>query len=199
MDDPQPLADGAEDSGFAAAGSSVNASGGSFGQPGGGGSDAGRPTVVGDCCDQLCIQVMIAAGVDVANAGGTLQDIDDAMEAFLQQTNACCWPRVVCQGIQSGSWICNAWRFTGFSPTQGGQCGYERDTWRQQTRTCIKTCWSCARLSYTQTRIETRTEITITFASSSSNCQAPPSGGCAGYTLGDASYTGWSPPPPPCP
>jgi len=220
IDDPEPLAQGAEDAGLPSGSGAINTGGISGG--GLGGSDAGGGQTVGGCgCDQACIQYMIAAGSDVyalsnpttqEEADQALDDADLAMADYVIAFFPCCRKRTVTNSFNDGNWACGAWTLTNGPTPAGGQanymfnCSYSRTATKTQTRTRIRTCRNCVRCTWRQTRtltsVEQTTRSTVTaFPPTLPVCPpAPISGpGCSGFEVDDDLTTAWTPASPCCP
>lgn len=198
VDDPEQLAEAAEQEGVAAASSAAN-TGAVFG----GGGGTGAPGTVGmDCgCDDLCIQDAIADGASalIDDPSMSVSEVDSVIGDSLEARLMCCLPRITRCIHTYGSWNCSGWQFQGTLQTTGGVlCIYKRDVFRQQSRNCIRVCFNCNSFTFNQSRLQSGTEEQRTSATNSAACAPPPSGGC-GSRGGNWSYTNWSPPPPACP
>lgn len=186
IEDPEPLAEGAEDAGLAAGSGSINTGGVSGGGSYGGGSDAGGGQSADGCgCDDACLQTMIAVGADVFIGGGglSLDDADQAMTNYAEALFPCCRRRTT-STITSTPWTCGAWLSSApvqFPATQGAyHCNYSRTSARTQTRTKIRTCWNCVRCTWTETRTQrgdqTHQSIIWVTPPATPTCPNPPTG-----------------------
>ncbi len=216
IEDPEPLAEGAEDAGLAAGSGAINTGGIS-----GGGSDAGGGQSADGCgCDDACLQTMIALGADVyliespttlEEADQALEDADLAMADYVSTLFPCCRRRTVTNSFSDGTWVCGAWGLTSGPTSAGGQtnytfnCSYSRTATKTQTRTRIRTCWNCVRCTWRQTRtltsVEQTTRSTVTaFPPTLPVCPpAPISGpGCSGLEADEDLTTTWTPASPYC-
>lgn len=193
VDDPEPLAEGAEQSGLSAASGAANT--GSISSGSGGGSDSGPPQST-DCGCDACIQDSIAAGVDASLSDPTL-DLD-AIEliAYAESQNfiSCCipWTWTVRTNPWS-SWFCQgAWVYTGPASTSG--CNWERTATRQQTRKRKHRTAGCTVCTWTQFRSESGTITTTTLRDPTTGvCNTPT--GCGTPTSVDDRQD-WTPPSP---
>lgn len=182
VDDPEPLAEGAEDAGLAAGSGAINT-----GSVSGGGADVGPPQPT-DCGCDACIQDSIAAGVDASLADPTLDldAIETIAHAESQNLLSCCirwtwtantWPW--------GPWYCSGgWALDPDfnSPIWNSGCSvnchYERDVSRDRTRTRIRRTWGCARCAWVEICTETgQQKARATVDLSNFGCNLP-----AGFT-----------------
>ena len=211
LDDAEPLAEGAEDSGLAAGSSAIN-TGSITGTPIGGGGDVGGPQPGGggeDCgCEDACIQESILIGTNAYLADQSLDA--EAVEAiaydYLQTALACCIPHTWRVGpVTKSCSPVGGWAFAGSrnQSIAGGRrltCDYTRTVVETKTRKCIKRCFDCTKLPHTQVSLRTGTQttsISIDYQGVVPPCPPPGSPLCAvtdGTTWGP-----WGPPPPTCP
>jgi hypothetical protein len=203
MDDPEPLAEAAEDGGMAAGSGAANT--GSFTN---GGTPIGDPSPIGDCGCDACIQTTIASRVDqfynqqlftLADASQSI--VDDLAGLML----ACCWPSDV-SSTTNGLWSCGPWgppTRTDSSSIGSDNCLYERTVTRTRYKFGTIVCFDCTRLNYSQTCTETGTQTARTTVEDSVPCPvagpdpADEPTECRPYT--GVTHTAWAPPKPTCP
>lgn len=204
LNDPEPLAEAAENSGLPAGSSAINT--GSIG----GGAVADPPQPIGSCCD-VCLQDSIAAGVDASLSDPTL-DLD-AIEliayAESQSQSSCCWPwtwttsttETGCTG--TGPWVLFDSDVASLGSGYQLQCRYRRPVTDTQTRNRIRRCADCTRIPFSQSRTRTGEQRTI----DSYEFQSPPAPTCPAVPAWTGpcnltrvlTQTAWTPAPPACP
>jgi hypothetical protein len=210
LDDPDPLAEAAEQSGFPAATSAVNTGRTPVGP---GTLYPGQPQPIGNCCT-LCqgyLRDAVAAGADAFLSGqaGTVSEAEAVAFDTWQNLAACCLPwtwttsssTVSCTGT-------SPWLIVGQSDQNvtGGRtrrCVYERNAIKVETRDRIRRCFNCQRTPFTQTRTITgvQTDTANTFAPTGQPLPACPSGPTPSNPPGcsvEGTATNWAPPPPSC-
>jgi hypothetical protein len=209
LDDPDPLAEAAEQSGFPAATSTVNTGR----TPAGPGTVyPGEPQPIDENCLRSGADVkdVIAAGMD-AYASGTATNISEVQAAastFESGTRACClpitwtfWSNTIC--TSATPWTLSTYSIPVTILTLEHFCVYQRTVSGVQTRLRVKQCFDCTVLAFTQVRgvsqnqrVETRSFYTLPAAPPP--CPGPPSSQCT--LTGSVSGTGpFAPPPPACP
>lgn len=195
MNDPEPLAEGAEDSGLPAGSSSINT--GSIS----GGTPIGDPQPVDGCgCENACIQDSIAAGVDASLTDPSL-DLDTIeLLAFTESQNllACCVPWTwTANTPPPGNWFCGPGSSWSLDSQSVHGCTYRRTATRIVTRVRVKRCLNCTRHTWTQICIQTGDIIHTTLRDTNGACVPPPSSTC-GTPTDNFQNGSWTPPGPPC-
>ena len=167
IENPEPLAEGAEDAGLPAGSGAINTGGVS--SSGSGGTNVGGGQSADGCgCDDACIQTMISEGADVYLAANpttqeeadiALDHADLAMADYMEVNAFCCRIREVVNSFDPGAWGCGPFALvSGPSPSTNTNlfnCSYSRTISRTQTRTVIRTCRDCiTRCTWRQTRTQ---------------------------------------------
>jgi hypothetical protein len=192
IDDPEPLAEAAENSGLAAGSGAVNTGSISSGP---GGSNVGGPISESCGCD-ACIQDALSQGSDalISDPALSLAAVDGIIGTHLELFG-CCWPRITRCITTNGPWNCSGWVLDGTDPTPAGvSCRYVRNVFRLQSQNCIKVCLDCSSFTFNRSRIQSGTEPGTTVAANPAACTPPPAGGC-GAILQNEDFTNWSPAP----
>jgi hypothetical protein len=204
MDDPEPLAEAAENSGLAAGSGAANTGSVSSG-PGGTGLGGASSTSCG--CDNACIQSSIAVGIDayLADTSLTIAEVEAIANEDVELALACClcwtWYTPTTTTCTPGAWAVTG---SGTHIENGVtvlRCTYSRPVTLVDTRTARRRHNNCTRTTTVQTRTRTGTQTTTVdtpyFSTLPPPCPTPAGGAC--NAVGPTTQTvPWGPPRPPC-
>ena len=184
LDDPEPLAEGAEDAGMAAGSGAVNTGAVS------GGSDIGSPQP-----NENCIHISIASGIDayLADPDLTIEDIELVAHNEMAAGLCICiqWTWWGTPGAWS-PWTCNGWELVS-ADINTETCTYRTYASRQRSASHRKRCTSCDVINWTAFETEYGTLTATATMGPGGSCSPPPCG-----TPQNVTSTGWVPPEPDC-
>lgn len=198
IDDPEPLAEGAEDAGLPAGSGAINT-----GSLSGGGADVGPP-VPTDCGCDACIQDAIFAAAEalLSELDMLVEDIHAVYTQELVDRGGCACNGGIVHSRRTNIpvWTCGPWRLIDSTPISGGtgfSCKCERTMTRTITRNCVIVCANspgCPSFVYIQSRTQTSSEIKFTVGETCS----PPAIGICGPPSTSVQTSGWVGSPPVC-